>query len=704
MNHKILFLALLLTSPCLMQAQKVKTEYTDFENDTLQLEQVEVNMGRKNRLKVQHVTSNTEIIGQQQLVMAACCNLGESFVTNPSVDVNYSDAATGARQIKLLGLSGTYVQMMTENVPNLRGAAIPFALSYVPGPWMQSIQVSKGASSVRNGYESTTGQINIEYLKPQAIDGVRANAYLDNKLKYELNLDASHHFTDRFSASILTHFEDRQEAHDGNGDTFVDMPKQRQWNVMPRLAYVAPNWISQLFVRALSDERESGQLGHHAQHLDDQPYTIAIQTDRYEVQWKNGFPFNDDHNTSLALMLHGSWHDATNRFGLTHYNILQKNGYAQLMFETDLTPRHNLSLGASLNHDYYKNYYYKDWDPTTIVGNPPYVIDLPGLDLTKQWNVHQSEAETTAGLYAQYTYKVDDLLSIMAGIRGDYSDYYRYWFFTPRFHLKYSPNEVFTLRASAGKGYRTPHALAENTSLLITGRDIRLQPADPLGRFKQEEAWNYGLSASFTLPIADNELELNAEYYYTDFRQQLVIDRTEEISPQAGNYDLVYYLTFANLHGQSYSHTLQIDASYPLIEGLTALVAYRYNDARTTYLDGRLHQRPLTSRYKGLLTLSYKTPLEFWQFDVTAQLNGPGELSDHQTRYPHYYQLQAQLTREFQHFSLYIGGENLTNYKIKDPIFGANAPWSQHFDATQVWGPVEGAMFYAGIRLKFEKD
>ena len=170
------------------------------------------------RTKLLSRTENTELIGQGQLIRAACCNLGESFTTNPSVDVSYSDAATGAKQIRLLGLSGTYVQLLTENVPNLRGAALPYALGYVPGPWMQSIQVSKGASSVKNGYESTTGQINIEYLKPQGTDGVRANAYLDSQLKYELNADASVHLTDRLSTSLLLHYEDRQRDHDADGD------------------------------------------------------------------------------------------------------------------------------------------------------------------------------------------------------------------------------------------------------------------------------------------------------------------------------------------------------------------------------------------------------------------------------------------------------------------------------------------------------
>lgn len=649
--------------------------------------------GYRSRVRV----DNVELIGADQLVRAACCNLGESFVANPSVDVNYSDAATGARQIKLLGLSGTYVQMMVENMLALRGAAIPYALNFVPGPWMQSIQVSKGASSVKNGYESITGQINIEYLKPQGTDGVRANAYLDSQLKYELNLDASHHFTDRLSASILTHFEDRQQEHDGNGDGFVDMPRQRQWNVMPRVAYVSPRWISQLSVRALGDKRESGQLCSFVPaYPDDMPYLVNVSTDRYEAQWKNGFPFGDDHNTSLALMVNGSWHDARNGFGLTHYDILQKNGYAQLMFETDLTERHNLSIGLSVNHDYYKTHRYR-YAPDAGL-NDPYYIDIPGLDPSMVYNMHMREKETTSGAYAQYTYKVGETFTLMAGLRADYSDLYQRRFVTPRLHLKYSPSDIFTLRASAGKGYRTPQLLAENVPMLLSGRTLYVENSESFF-FPQEEAWNYGLSTSLSLPIADRTLALNAEYYYTDFVQQLVIEYPEVYYHQ-GEAD-AWAIVMHPLTGQSYSHTLQVDATYPFFDGFEAMAAFRYNDARTTYRDGNLRRRPLTSSYKGLVTLTYKTPLEFWQFDVTGQLNGGGELYD-RTAYPAYFQLQAQVTREFRHFSLYVGGENLTGYKMDHPIQHAAQPWSPSFDATQVWGPTEGAMFYVGLRLKFE--
>ncbi|MGN1257209.1 MAG: TonB-dependent receptor plug domain-containing protein, partial [Bacteroidaceae bacterium] len=627
---------------------------------------VKARQGGKSRSRV----TNTDIIGQGELIRAACCNLGESFTTNPSVDVSYSDAATGARQIKLLGLSGTYVQMLTENMPNLRGASIPYSLGYIPGPWMQSIQVSKGASSVKHGYESITGQINVEYIKPQGTDGVRANAYLDTDLKQEVNVDGSLHLRDRLSMSGLLHFENRQTDHDKDGDGFMDMPKLRQYNGMWRMAYVSPLWISQMSLKGLHDERASGMSHHGTLHEGMPRYGIEQTANRYELQWKNGFTLDSEHSTSVALMLNGSIHDASNRIGNSQYEVNQKNGYAQLMFETDFTPEHNLSVGTSLNHDFYSQ--------ALRLDNP-----LQGeVD-----NLYGVPHETTVGVYAQYTYKLGERLTVMPGFRWDYSTEHGS-FCTPRLHIKYTPWESLTLRASAGKGYRSAHAIAENVSLLASGKIFLAND-----RIRQEEAWNTGISASLHIPLADKDLEVNMDYYYTDFNHQLIIN------PDGAKGENSF--SFENLSGKSYTHAAQVDVTYPFFEGFTAMGAFRYVDSRTTY-DGLLRRRPLTSRYKGLLTMGYKTPLELWHFDVTSSVNGGGVLYDG-AHYPAYFQLQAQITREFHRFSVYVGGENLTNYTIPEPIRGANHPWTSAFDATQVWGPLNGAMGYIGVRFKMEK-
>lgn len=632
-------------------------ELWDIEVAELEAIEVGAYAGNTKMEKVNHV----EQIGTEKLFRAACCNLGESFTSNPSVDVSYSDAATGAKQIKLLGLSGKYVQMLTENVPNLRGAAIPYGLSYVPGPWMQSIQVSKGASSVKNGYESTTGQINIEYKKPQGEEEFNGNLFFNSHLKYEANADGNIHLNDRLSTNLLLHFEDQQMKHDGNGDGFMDSPCQRQYNLIHRWSYLAKRWKNQILFHVLRDERSSGMVD--SDDVDVPLYRVGVNTSRYVAQWKNAYILDYKKNASIALMLHGSWHDADNTFGLSSYDVVQKNGYAQLMYESDLTDAHNLAAGLSLNHDLYD--------------------EVSSLYL----NQRELDRETSSGGYLQYTYKLKRKLTAMLGGRWDYSSRYG-GFFTPRVHLRYSPTNKLTLRTSAGKGRRTPHALAENSQMMASGRTFYFAE-----RLKQEEAWNVGFSAHLLLPVKKRDLEVNAEYYYTDFQNAMVVN----VDGARG----AHTVSFENLEGSSYSHTVQVDVTYPFAGRWEVTAAGRFNDVRTTY-DGVLRIQPFSPRMKGLLTLSYKTRLEIWRFDVTGQLNGKGKRYD-QTDYPTYFQLQAQVSREFRRFTLYAGGENLTAYRMDEPILNASNPWSEAFDATQVWGPTHGAMAYVGLRFNWKK-
>lgn len=645
------------------------------ENNTAQLEirlkpnatlgEVNVVSRKVGLTKMRNTVFNTDMINEAELYRAACCNLGESFVTNPSVDVTYSDAATGARQIRLLGLSGTYVQMLTENIPNFRGAASPYGLGYVPGPWMQSIQVSKGTSSVKNGYEAITGQINIEYKKPQTADIVSANLFAATSGRYEANADASIHINNNLSTMLMAHYENETSGHDRNDDGFMDYPSVEQYNLFNRWAYTKGRYLLLAGIKALKEEREGGQK--HTANIDN-PYRINIDTERYEAFLKNAYGINPERNSSIALMLSGSIHQQGSYFGNKLYNVNQKNGYASLLFETDFTSRHNLSTGLSFNYDEFDQEYRLKTDEKDF----------------------QKEAVT--GGYAQYTFNLDEKIVLMAGIRGDYSSKYDF-FFTPRFHVKYNPNSYVNFRLSAGKGYRTNHVLAENNYLMASSRTIIIDTD-----LKQEEAWNYGISASTYIPLWGKTLNVNAEYYYTDFQEQLVVDMDSD----------PHQVHFANLNGRSYARNFQVDASYPFFKGFTLTAAYRLTDAKTTY-GGVLREKPLTGKYKGLLTASYQTPLGIWQFDMTLQLNGGGRMPSPyalpdgkpswESRYKGFEQLSAQITRYFRRGSIYIGGENLTNFTQKRTIIDATNPWGDNFDSTMVWGPVHGAKAYIGVRF-----
>ena len=550
---------------------------------------------------------------------------------------------------------------------------------HVPGPWMQSIQVSKGSSSVKNGYESITGQINVEFKKPQLpeADWVSANLFASSTGRYEANADATLKLSKRWSTSLLAHYENETMAHDANHDGFADIPRVEQYNLWNRWAYMGDHYVFQAGIKALSEWRNSGQVNHGG-NPGQELYKIGIDTRRYEAFTKNAYIFNKEKNTNLALILQGTFHNQDAVYGHKLYDVDQTNVYASLLFETEFSKQHSLSTGLSFNYDGYDQRYRLTND-----------VELPRLK--------SFEKESVPGAYVQYTYNLEDKLILMGGIRGDYSSMHGF-FVTPRAHVKYNPNEFVNFRLSAGKGYRTNHVLAENNYLLASSRKVRIA-----GDLDQEEAWNYGASISSYIPLFGKTLNLNAEYYYTDFLKQVVVDMDTD----------PHEIAFYNLNGRSYSHVFQVEANYPLFKGFTLTAAYRFTDAKTTY-NGELKERPLTSRYKGLVTASYKTPLEIWQFDATLQLNGGGRMPSRyiledgtpswSARYGSFEQLSVQITRYFRHWSIYVGGENLTNFKQKNPIIDAANPWGENFDSTMIWGPVHGAKAYIGIRFNWARN
>lgn len=637
------------------------------------LDEVVVTTGGTGNMKNRFNILNTESVTSHALTRAACCNLSESFETNPSVDVAYSDAVTGAKQIQLLGLAGTYVQMLTENFPNLRGAASVYGLDYIPGPWMQSIQVSKGAASVKNGYESVTGQINVEYKKPKIADPLFVNVFASSAGRYEGNVVGAVELNSRLSTALFLNYYNERQEHDRNGDSFLDMPETEAFNIMNRWHYQTAKYVSQTGVKYIHDRRNSGQTAHTLHGNDGVlPYTITSNTDRIEAFSKNGFILDAGRNESVALIVAGSYHDLRSAFAGKTYDVSESNVYASLMYESEFGLQHKLAAGVNLN-----------WDDYRQRGN---VVEM----YSPWW---RNAAETVAGAYAEYTWTPAERLTVMAGLRGDHSSMHG-WFATPRVHVKYAPAGWIDLRASAGKGYRTTLVLPENSYLLASSRTLHIA-----GDLKQESAWNYGLSASLYIPVGGRDITVNAEWYYTDFDNQVVTDMDRD----------AHAVYFYNLRGRSTSNVIQVDASYELFRGFTLMGAYRWMDVRCTY-DGLTKRKPLTGRYKGLLTASYETKLKKWQIDLTVQFNGGGRMPSPDTdnplwstTYPAYAQLSAQVTRRFRKWNIYVGGENLTGYTQSSPVVAADNPYGPDFDATMVWGPTMGAKIYAGIRYIIPK-
>ncbi len=615
----------------------------------------------------------TQKINGHELHKAACCNLSESFETNASVDVSYTDAVTGTKQIKLLGLTGLYTSLQTENYPNLRGLATNYGLTYIPGPWMESIQVSKGASSVVNGYESITGQINVEYKKPDTEEKLHLNLFAGDDSKLEFNANAATKVSEHVSTGIFFHAEDISKENDHNHDGFLDHPLTEQYHFINRWKYSGHNgYIAQAGVNLLQEERTGGQAGYREGGLQEvgHPYGSYIDNKRGELFFKTGYAWGEEQNTSFGFVSNAAFHSTDATFGANTYNADEKNIYANLIFASLFSeePEHHFTTGVS--------YYYDKIDET-----------LNDADY--------SHYESVPGIFFEWTHKKGHLYTLMAGIRADFHNLFG-TFYTPRFHFRYAPTEHFTLRTSAGKGYRTTNLISENNYLLSSSRSLNFTD-----EVMQENAWNFGASAVQTIHLFERELSIGAEFYRTSFIDQLVADMENSAT------EILFY----PLDGKSYANSYQVDIKYQPVNGFDLTLAYRGNDVKQT-IGGELHEKPLTSRYKGLVTLNYTTAQKNWMFDYTLQLNGGGRIPqtpeapavyNQHNEFSSFTVMNAQVTKYFRNWSIYLGGENLTNFTMDHPVIGSEDPYGPWFDATKIWGPVLGRKIYAGIRFTLNK-
>ena len=661
----------------------------------------------------------TEVISAAGLCKMACCNLAESFENSASVTVGYSDAVTGARQIRLLGLSGVYTQMLDETRPVMRGLSSPFGLSYVPGQWLESIQIAKGASSVINGVECMTGQINMEHRKPTDEKPLFLNAAIMSDSKVDFNIASSLQMGYNWSTVLLGHVSGNFMTHDMDQDGFMDDPRMLQFNLANRWLYMSDNGVQVRFgVRAIQDSRLGGQVlkenGRNAyfNHEDYiwnpnakpaelvNPWGSDILNRSLNGYVKVGVPLNEENSQNIALIADYNYQDMDSYFGATRYLAGQHSAYANLLYQNVINDSHKFTVGLNGVFDRYAENFKRE-----------VILQDKSFDgLTDLAN---------AGVFGEYTYSYDDALSVIAGLRADWFNHVpdgsSKFKVSPRLTLKYVPIDEIVIRANGGRGLRYSTPLVDNIGVFSTGKAF-------LGQFNEhilEDAWTFGGNVTYYLPFgASSNTYLSVDYFRTQFADQMIVDY------ERGNNEIWFY----NLQdgGRSFTDNIQVDFSVDPVERFNITATFRYTNAQIELYGKGLVEKPMTSRFKGVLNLQYATNLNKWIFDFTASLNGSCRVYDFMNninedgsitsqpkdgvarmykngRTPVYPMLYAQVTRRFKGWDVYLGAENLTNFRQKNAIIYADNPRNPQFDASCIWGPLMGIKGHIGFRFTLWK-
>ncbi len=645
------------------------------------IESVNVIKNQKTLGRKQKAVTNTQNLTQGELQKAACCNLSESFETNPSIDVNFSDAVTGNKQIKMLGLTSPYILMSEENIPAIRGALQATGLNFIPGTWAESIQITKGAGSVTNGYESISGQINYELLKPQKEDPFFANVYASNDGRYELNTHFATKYSDKLSSLVLLHGNTRNIKNDMNNDGFLDNPLGNQVNILNRWQYndVEKGIVSFLNIKYFKDEKTGGTFNQDVSN----PLTWIsnVNTDKIEVSNKIGYLFPDMPFQSIGFQQAFQYNKMNSQFGSNNHQINHKSYFSNLLFNSIISnTKHKFITGINFNYDSFQE------------------------NLQVNFTKNYDRTDVSLGSFFEYSFDNLNNFSFVLGARADNHNRLGL-FFTPRAHVKYNPFEKTTLRFSAGRGKRASNMFVENINVLASSRDVVINDENgKLYGLNPEIAWNYGTSIIQKFFLFGKENEIVVDYYKTDFSNQIVVDLE---NPRQ--------VTFSNLKGKSFAESFQIEWNITLMRHLNLRTAYKYLNVKTDYATGFL-DKPLQAKNRFFANIAYETHIlakgQQWKFDATFNWIGeqrlPSTLANPAVYQlaaysPNYQLINAQVTRTFSStFEMYLGAENLGNFKQKNAIIASDNPNSPYFDSTMIYGPVFGNMFYAGLRFKIK--
>ena len=622
-----------------------------------------------------------ESIGARELKRAACCDLSESFETNATVDISFSDAVSGTKTIRMLGLDGKYAQLSVENLPFIRGLSAQYGLTLLPGTWINAINVSKGMGTAVNGPNAMTGQIDLCLLPPTPEEPLFVNLYANSQGRSEANVHLSSPAGENGSNILLVHGNLFQNEMDQNSDGFMDMPKSKRINVMDRWLYRKNDHSAQVAVRYVFDERNGGQsakhlgdAGHEGSegrpgHPGGELYGVNIRNEMVDVLAKNGFIFTNDPTKSIGITMALRHHEVSSLFGERQYTGTQQSGYGSVIYQMLLgTGSDQLKGGFSFQYDDYEEAF---------------------MDSSFARN------EAMPGAFAEYTLKRDKL-TLVGGMRVDVNS----WFGTavsPRLHAKYDLGPLTVFRASAGSGFRTALPLVENSSVLASSRRVVVD-----GDLDMERAWTYGVGVLHKFKWLERKWAIGLDLYRTTFIDQVITDMDR--SPQT--------VAFYMLDGASYANSVLADVQVEISRTLDLKLSYRFYDVATTY-DGVLRERPLTPRHRGLVDLGYTSRSENWRADISLNLFGDGRIPwtianpepyRFPQRSPAYSTVFAQVTRVLGAWEIYVGAENLTSTLQQDQILAPDDPFGPYFDASLIWGPTNKAMVYGGLRYTLKKN
>ncbi|WDF48683.1 TonB-dependent receptor [Chryseobacterium sp. KACC 21268] len=666
-------------------ADKNENVHTDLDSNAKQIEGVKITREKEATAISKKEAGLIFNISSKELLKAACCNLSESFETNATVDVSFSNAVTGTKQLKMLGLDQKYTLLTKEQLPEIRGLASAYGLNFIPGKWIGGIQLTKGGSTVVNGYESITGQINTELLKSHDDDKkseTEINLFSDNNGRVEANVTSTSPISDKWNQSVLLHGNGTFGDTDMNDDNFLDRPKGSQLNVAYLLNYndlESSGFASHFGINFLKDERTAGQIGFNKRipQKDQSLYGVGIDISRFQLWNKTGYIFKGKPYQSLGWMNQMTYHQQDSFFGLRNYYGKETSYYSNLIFESIIGNTNNkYKVGASFLYDKY---------------DEDYLLD------------NYKRTETVPGLFAEYTL-TGEKFTLVTGARVDFHNLAGTQF-TPRMNFKYDLTPKTIFRISAGRGFRTANIFAESQSYFASNREIQvINNGGEIYGLKPEIAWNYGVSLQQEFKLFGRKSTLLADFFRTDFQNQVVTDLDESAQK----------ILFYNLEGKSFANSFQTQWDFQPVKNLEFRVAYKYYDVALDYLSG-LKKVPFMAKHRGFANLAYSTNKtekgRFWSFDTTLNLVGKQRLPNTKSNpaefqigdySPSYSTLNAQISRNFsEKIRVYLGGENLTGYQQKVAILDAGNPFGNYFDGGMVYAPIMKQNFYVGVDFKF---